>query len=79
MERNFVSSRDTNVAAESEKYEGVEDEGERSRGNHEKVVCGISFYSVLRRDPAPTATGRDSIVWSFLWFDKYKIFDAQFE
>ena len=77
--KKYVSSRDTDVAAESEKYEGVENEGECSRGGHEEVVCGISCYSVLGRDPAPVATGRDCIVWSFLRFDEYKPFDAQFE
>ena len=42
--KGYFVSRDADIAAYSEKYEQVEDEGECSRGGHEEVVCGISFY-----------------------------------
>jgi hypothetical protein len=78
MAGNFAS-RDADVAAQSEKYERVENQGECSRDDHEEEICRISFFVVLGRDPAPVASGRDSVIWSFLWVGSDKMFDAQFE
>ena len=64
MEVNFVSSRDGDVAPESEEYEQVENEGEPNRGEHEEVLCCISLCLICGCDPAPVAS--DSIIGSSL-------------
>ena len=41
MKVNFVSSPDGDVAAKSEEYKQIEDEGEAGRSEDEEAFCGI--------------------------------------
>lgn len=77
MELNFVSVRDRDVAAESEEDKQMKDEGERSRGKHEEVLCGPALCRPCRCDPAPVIS--DSVICVSFCYDEFPDAHIQYE